>query len=79
MNPLPQLIAQLDALEAALPQLMDDHPDEGDFWMAFAGNADVIEDAAGEHAALVSERIERMLEPFRELLAERSGALSENA
>lgn len=56
-----ELTQRLDALEAKLPQLMQDNPAPGDFWMAFARDADVIEDAAAEHGALVSERIQTML------------------
>lgn len=58
---LANLNRQLDALEAALPGLITDYPDPGDFWMAFAGQADVIEDAAGEHAEHVHQRIAAML------------------
>ncbi len=56
-----ELTQQLDALEAALPRLIDEHPEPGDFWMAFAGEADAIEDAAGEHAEAVGQRIAAML------------------
>lgn len=56
-----QLTAMLDALEARLPLLIVEYPDQGDFWMAFAGEAEVIEDQSGEHAAMVRERIETML------------------
>lgn len=55
------LTAALDALEAQLPALIEANPDPGDFWMAFAGEADVIEDRAGEHLGQVSERIAAML------------------
>ena len=61
MATLEALTAQLDDLEARLPQLIEDHPDHGDFWMAFAGEADVIEDAAGEHCQTVGRRIQEML------------------
>lgn len=65
MTALPNLMAQLDELEAQLPQLLSDHPEEVEFWPVFAGMADVIEDAAGAHAAVVSERIDSMLVPVR--------------
>lgn len=60
--PLPnELGRRLSDLEAELPAMIAAYPEEGEFWMAFAGEADVIEDQAGEHAALVNERIARML------------------
>lgn len=55
------LIAQLDELEATLPTLRAEYPDDGDFWMAFAGQADVIADNAGEFSGVVSKRIDDML------------------
>lgn len=61
MTTLDQLTAQLDALEAKLPDLLAAYPADGDFWMAFAGEADAIEDQAGEHVGLVSQRINAML------------------
>lgn len=56
-----KLTARLDALEVALPGLIAQYPDPADFWPAFAGESDAIEDAAGEHARLVRERIAAML------------------
>lgn len=56
-----QLTSMLDALEAALPGLIENNPDPGDFWAAFAGEADAIEDQAGEHSAMVGQRIAAML------------------
>jgi len=61
MNDLANIIAQLDALEASLPDLRADHPEEDEFWMAFAGKDDVIQDNAGEHSAMVSKRTDDML------------------
>jgi len=55
------LALQLDAVAGALPQLLADCPDPADFWPAFAGMTDVIEDQAGPHAAYVRERIDAML------------------
>ena len=55
------LADRLDALEARLPQIIEDHPDPGDFWMAFAGEADAIEDSAGRHARYVANRVRAML------------------
>lgn len=57
----PDLDRRLTDLEAQLPALIEANPEPGDFWNAFAGEADVIEDAAGEHAAQVAQRIARML------------------
>jgi hypothetical protein len=58
-------IAELDAmlatLETNLPKMINEYPDDGDFWSAFAGEADIIEDSAGEHAAHVRSRIDCML------------------
>lgn len=51
----------LTNLEAQLRGMIEAYPTEGDFWMAFAGEADVIEDQAGQHAPMVAERIARML------------------
>ena len=55
------LATRLTALEQSLPQLIADHPDPADFWPAFAGEADVIEDMAGDHCPEVSQRIDAML------------------
>lgn len=55
------LESRLVALEQSLPQLIADTPDPADFWPAFAGEADVIEDMAGDHCPEVSRRIDAML------------------
>lgn len=55
------LADRLDALEARLPQLIEDYPEPSDFWMAFAGEADAIEDSAGRHASYVASRLRAML------------------
>jgi hypothetical protein len=52
---------RLDALQEALPTMRAQAEDEGDFWMAFAGEADHLEDCAGPHAAHVAQRIREML------------------
>jgi hypothetical protein len=39
---------QLDALRARIPRLQAEHPDEGDFFDAFAGEAEVIQ-AQADH------------------------------
>ncbi len=69
MTNLDQLTAQLDALEAKLPDLLAAYPADGDFWMAFAGEADAIEDQAGEHVGLVSQRINAMLARYGRYIA----------
>lgn len=61
MTSLDQLTTLLDALEAKLPDLLAAYPADGDFWMAFAGEADAIEDRAGEHVGVVNQRISAML------------------
>lgn len=61
-----ELATDLDALEQALPALVSDHPDPAEFCSAFAGQADVIEDAAacGDDTCYVQDRIENMLAKF---------------
>lgn len=61
MADLEAINAQLDELAALLPQMIEDHPDPAVFWATFAGEADVIEDAAGEHCGHVMGRISAML------------------
>jgi len=61
MTTFDQLTTLLDALEAKLPDLLAAYPADGDFWMAFAGEADVIEDQAGDHIEHVNRRINEML------------------
>jgi hypothetical protein len=65
----PDLERQLADLEGRLPALIQANPDPGDFWMAFAGEADVIEDQAGAHALLVADRIADMLAKHGRYLA----------
>jgi hypothetical protein len=61
MTSLDQITSLLDALEAKLPDLLAAYPADGDFWMAFAGEADPIEDQAAEHVGVVNQRINAML------------------
>jgi hypothetical protein len=61
MTTFDHLTTLLDALEAKLPDLLAAYPADGDFWMAFAGEADAIEDQAGEHVGVVNQRINAML------------------
>lgn len=41
------ILARVGALRAGLPQLIAAHPDDADFWPAFAGLADEIKADAG--------------------------------
>ena len=60
--PRPTLQQHLNELEARLPALMRDYPDQADFWPAFAGQADAIADAAGPgDVDWVQERLDDML------------------
>lgn len=60
-----ELDTLLDRLQSALPQMIADNPDSGDFWSEFAGHADVIEDAAGaDDCDHVQARITSMLADF---------------
>lgn len=61
MTSLDQITSLPDALEAKLPDMLAAYPADGDFWMAFAGEADAIEDQAGEHVGVVNQRINAML------------------
>lgn len=61
MTDLRTLDARLDELAASLPQMIEDNPDPGDFWAEFAGQADHIEDSAGQHCEHVMRRINAML------------------
>ena len=57
-----ELDKQLDALEASLPAMIAEYPDQGDFWMAFAGEADCIQDATPSKLCKhFHKRIEEML------------------
>lgn len=58
---LPELTRRLEALEASLPALIAENPSPADFWPAFAGEADLLEDEAGEHGAFVAGRVKAML------------------
>lgn len=57
-----ELTKMLDELEAKLPAMIQEYSDDGDFWSAFAGEADDIQDNAGsDDAAFVSGRIDCIL------------------
>jgi hypothetical protein len=58
----PTLVAALDRLEAGLPRMITDYPDEGDFGSPFAGEADVItENTTADDHAYQHGRIDCML------------------
>lgn len=46
-KPRADLDGMLDRLAQALPGMLAAHPDEAEFWPAFAGEADAIVDNAG--------------------------------
>jgi len=52
----------LDALQSSLPKKLEDYPDQTDFLNAFAGETEVIEEQAGDHAEHVYARISEMLQ-----------------
>lgn len=56
------LDAMLDRLQRAMPAMVADNPDDGDFWREFAGQAEVIEDASSaSDCDHVRARIDAML------------------
>lgn len=66
-----QLDQMLDALDAQLPEMLEQNPDDGDFWAEFAGHADVIDDAARhEDCDYVTKRLDVMIDNIRARLAE---------
>lgn len=57
-----KLDEMLDGLEAALPKMVIDYPDDDLFWPYFSGHAEVIEGSASEDDyAHVQARLARML------------------
>jgi hypothetical protein len=57
-----ELSAMLEALEASIPTLLAQHPDDSAFWPAFAGEADAIEEtAAAEDYEFVRSRLDCIL------------------
>lgn len=66
-----QLDVMLDALDAELPAMLEQCPDDGDFWSEFAGRADEIEEAArNEDCAYVTQRIDVMIDNVKARMAE---------
>ena len=57
-----QLQQALNGLDASLETMKAQYPDSGDFWSAFAGEADVILDAAGsDDYDWVNSRVDDLL------------------
>lgn len=57
-----ELSQALDKLGESIARLRDEYPDEGDFWCAFAGMAEPIEDSASAaDCEYVSRRIDTIL------------------
>lgn len=57
-----ELESRIASLAALLPAMRAQHPDDGDLMMAFAGEADVVQDAAGPaDEAWVHERLSALL------------------
>lgn len=59
-----EIDVRLQRLRADLPGMLADAEDEEDFWPAFAGEADVIEDGAvsAEDCRYVRSQLNRMLQ-----------------
>lgn len=59
-----ELDGRLQKLRADIPGMLADSEDEEDFWPAFAGEADVIEDGAvsAEDCRYVRNQLNRMLQ-----------------
>jgi hypothetical protein len=74
--PLPRtkLDEMLDGLEAALPRMLDEYPDDDQFWPYFSGHAEVIEGSASEDDyAHVRNRLSGMLQAIGKVRPEDSG------
>lgn len=70
MDELDTLNSLLDALQARLPRLIAEHPLDSDFWVAFAREAEAIEDQSDEHTCEhVMQRISAMLAEHGRYLA----------
>jgi hypothetical protein len=59
-----EIDARLQKLREDVPSMLADAVDEGDFWPAFAGEADVIEDGAvsAEDCRYVRNQLNRILQ-----------------
>lgn len=58
---LEEATERLRKLEDELPKMIEEHPEDGDFWSAFAGAADCIVDGAPDHAEFIRGRLNCML------------------
>lgn len=58
---LEEATERLRKLEDELPKMIEEHPEDGDFWSAFAGEADCIVDGAPDHAEFIQGRRNCML------------------
>jgi hypothetical protein len=74
--PLPRtkLDEMLDGLEAILPKMVIDYPEDDLFWPYFSGHAEMIEDSASEDDyAHVGNRVRGMLLAIGKVRPEDSG------
>lgn len=70
----PALVEALDELERKLPTLLQDYPDEGDFWAAWAGEADAITEGLPDaKEAYARGRIDCMLKNLGLIPGENEG------
>ncbi|QNK01502.1 hypothetical protein [Dyella telluris] len=51
----------LNRIEGHLPDLLEQFPEPGDFWPAFAGEADTLLESAGQEHDWVADKLESML------------------
>jgi len=51
----------LNRLEGYLPHLLEQFPELGEFWPAFAGEAEIVLEGAGQEADWVADKLESML------------------
>jgi len=71
----PAIVKALDKLEAMLPKIVDENPDEEHFWPAFKAYADEIEKAAPkEDCDYLHGRISCMLKNVGMIPGEEPGA-----
>lgn len=61
----------LDDLQAQVPAMLEQCPDDGDFWAEFAGHAEAVEDAARqEDCEYVTERMHAIVDAIKARMAE---------
>ncbi|AIF46371.1 hypothetical protein HY57_03420 [Dyella japonica A8] len=51
----------LNRIEAYLPHLLEQFPEPGEFWPAFAGESEAVIEGAGQDHEWVADRLESML------------------